>query len=241
MLKYTGDRSRILLWIYSPSGNRYQFHPSVAEAQRGFLAFPLSEGNGRYTIEFYEGEGTLYSPVDKQEIDVALSYAHMPFLMSNYYVNFTSGCAIIRKGEELSAGNLTELEKISEIYNWFVESIEYDWNRAETVQSGYVPNLAELMRDRKGICFDYSSGMAAMLRSQGIPTKLEEGWAGSEYHAWISAYTRDVGWVNTWISFNGSSWTLMEPTIAARSNNEGKQSFRDFVNNKSNYTTLFIY
>ena len=54
-----------------------------------------------------------------------------------------------------------------------------------------------------------------MLRSQGIPTRLEVGYAGTVYHAWISTYIKDVGWINGIIQFNGSGWTLIDPTTAS--------------------------
>lgn len=62
--------------------------------------------------------------------------------------------------------------------------------------------------------------MTAMLRSQGIPTKLEIGYSGEAYHAWISTWIDEIGWVDNVIEFDGTSWTLMDPTLAA--NNSAK-------------------
>lgn len=45
-----------------------------------------------------------------------------------------------------------------------------------------------------------------MLRTQNIPPRLEVGYVEEEYHAWISTYIKDVGWVNGIIEFNGSTW-----------------------------------
>ena len=59
-----------------------------------------------------------------------------------------------------------------------------------------LPDIDEVMRRKQGICFDYSSLMAAMLRSQRIPTRLEFGYAGDAYHAWITTYIEDEGWIN---------------------------------------------
>ena len=67
----------------------------------------------------------------------------------------------------------------------------------------------------KGICFDYAALMTAMLRSQGIPTKLEIGYSGEVYHAWISTYIDEIGWVDNVIQFDGKSWSLIDPTLAA--------------------------
>ena len=35
-----------------------------------------------------------------------------------------------------------------------------------------------------------------MLRSQRIPAKLEIGYSGDIYHAWISVYIKDIGWID---------------------------------------------
>jgi transglutaminase-like putative cysteine protease len=238
MLQYKGSGSRIVLRITAPNGTTYQFQPVV---NNEWKAFPLSEGNGKYTVEFFEGTAgtTAVSPIDKIDIDVSISNANTPFLMANYYVNYNASSAVVTKASELSAGMTSDVDKIAAIYNWFVDNIVYDDDRAENVKSGYVPNLYELMRDKKGICFDYASGMTAMLRSQGIPAKLEEGWAGDTYHAWVSVFTKETGWVNGWIRFDGVRWTLMEPTWAA-ANKDTNQNFRNFVLG-GNHETLFSY
>ncbi|MCQ2541968.1 MAG: transglutaminase-like domain-containing protein, partial [Lachnospiraceae bacterium] len=84
----------------------------------------------------------------------------------------------------------------------------------------------------------YAAVMATMLRSQGIPTRLEVGYAGQAYHAWISTYVSDVGWIDGIIQFNGSSWTLMDPTFAA---NSDKDAFEQFIGDGNNYVTLYKY
>ena len=57
--------------------------------------------------------------------------------------------------------------------------------------------------------------MSAMLRSQRIPTKLEVGYSGDVYHAWISCYVDEIGWVDNIIEFDGKNWSIMDPTLAA--------------------------
>ena len=40
---------------------------------------------------------------------------------------------------------------------------------------------------------------------------------GDVYHAWISTYIKDKGWVNGIIEFDGNDWKLMDPTFASTS------------------------
>ena len=121
---------------------------------------------------------------------------------------------------------------------YITDNITYDHNLAETVASGYIPSVDSVLASGKGICFDYAAVMATMLRSQGIPTRLEVGYAGQAYHAWISTYVSDVGWIDGIIQFNGSSWTLMDPTFAA---NSDKEAFEQFIGDGNNYVTLYKY
>ena len=94
------------------------------------------------------------------------------------------------------------------------------------------------MASKKGICFDYASLMAAMLRSQGIPTKLEVGYSGQAYHAWISVYLQETGWVDGIISFDGKDWTLMDPTLAAGND---RASVKKYIGDGSHYTVKYTY
>ena len=81
--------------------------------------------------------------------------------------------------------------------------------------------------------------MSAMLRAYGIPTKLVVGYTGDEYHAWISTYTKESGWVEGAIFFNGTDWKLMDPTFASTANSS--KEIMDYIAKTSNYTAKYIY
>ena len=99
--------------------------------------------------------------------------------------------------------------------------------------------MDKVLAEKKGICFDYASLMAAMLRSQGIPTKLVIGYAGDAYHAWIHTYIPEKGWIEGVIFFDGTTWKLMDPTYAS-SSKQSKQ-IMEFIGNASNYSSKYIY
>ena len=81
--------------------------------------------------------------------------------------------------------------------------------------------------------------MAAMLRSQNVPTKLVVGYSGSIYHAWISVYSEETGWVDGAIYFDGTTWKLMDPTFAS-SGNQSKQ-IMEYIGNGANYSAKYFY
>ena len=93
---------------------------------------------------------------------------------------------------------------VTSIYNYVVDNLTYDYEKAATVQSGYLPNVDLTLATQKGICFDYASLMTAMLRAQDIPTKLVIGYTGQLYHAWISVYLPEQGWIDNIIYFDGA-------------------------------------
>ena len=125
------------------------------------------------------------------------------------------------------------------IYNYAVDNITYDNQKAATVQSGYLPNVDATLAQKKGICFDYAAVMTSMLRAQGIPTKLVIGYAGNVYHAWVSVYIQGQGWVDNIIYFDGTDWKLMDPTFVS----SGKKSAEvlNYVSNPANYRQKFCY
>ena len=82
--------------------------------------------------------------------------------------------------------------------------------------------MLQVLETKKGICFDYAALMTGMLRSQNVPCKLVVGYANKSYHAWISVWSADKGWINGAIFFDGSDWKLMDPTFASTGGGSSK-------------------
>ena len=167
----------------------------------------------------------MYALALSQDISVTISDEFKPFLYPNQYAWFTEGDAAVTFGIEISDNSSSDLDYLEQVYLYVIQNITYDDELAATVSSGYLPDVDTTLRTKKGICFDYASLMSAMLRSQGIPTRLEVGYVGELYHAWISCYISEVGWVDGIIKFDGSSWTMMDPTLAAGSSVEKVREF----------------
>ena len=237
MAKFHNDTGReVRVQITFPDGEDYTY---ALEPGGGFEVFPLSGGNGEYTIRVFEQvEGTRYALVLTAAIDVVLSDEFAPFLRPNQYVNFNSGSEAVRKAAELTAEVEGFWEKIAVIYDFVITNISYDKELAETVQSGYLPDLDLILERGMGICFDYAALMTAMLRSQGIPTKLVIGYTGAALHAWISVYSEDTGWVDDVIFFNGIDWNRMDPTFAASGNSP---EIAEFIGDGENYQQRSVH
>ena len=139
----------------------------------------------------------------------------------------------MEKAAELATGKTDTLSKVEAIYSYVINNISYDYEKAATVQSGYLPDLDQVLAEKKGICFDYAALMTGMLRSQNIACKLVIGYANTAYHAWINVWTPERGWVDGAIFFDGTKWQIMDPTYAS--------STGSAIINKVTYTSKYVY
>lgn len=238
MIKWLGERdAKIKALLKGPSGTTYQYN---LRTDGQYDAFPFSDGNGTYKVGVYKNtSGTKYSTALSVDVTVAMNDEFAPFVRPNQYVNYNTESAVVKKAAEICAGATENLQKVDKVYTWVINKITYDYDKAATVQSGYVPNVDEILSSRKGICFDYAALMSAMLRSQGVPVKLVVGYTGDVYHAWISVYSEKEGWVEGKIYFNGKEWKLMDPTFA--SGGKGSSEVQNYIGNGANYTSKYLY
>ena len=205
-----------------------------------YEVYPLSGGQGKYSVAVYENTtGNKYAVAYSTTFTAMMTDDFAPFLRPNQYVNYTEDSAAVKQAKELTAGKKTDLEKITAVYKYVVTTLTYDKEKAKTVKSGYLPNIDNVLTVKKGICFDYAALMTAMLRSQGIPTKLVIGYTGDVYHAWINTYIPEQGWVEGVIFFDGISWKLMDPTFAS-SAKQSKQ-IMEYIGKGSNYSARYVY
>lgn len=205
-----------------------------------WTAFPLSDQNGEYRVTVCQNVGgTKYAVVLSAGFTAQMTDEFAPFLRSNQYVDILSAPNTAAKAQQLVAGKNDPLKKVEAVYDFVVATLTYDRELASSVQSGYLPVLDQVLDKKKGICFDYAALMTGMLRSQGVPTKLVVGYAGQAYHAWISVYTENTGWIDGVIYFDGASWHRMDPTYA--SSGGGSQEILNYIGDGTNYTAKYFY
>ena len=167
--------------------------------------------------------GDKYAAKQTVTINIKLKDVKAPFLAPNQMVNYSDTSEAIKKAAELTQGLTNDLEKVDVIYDYIINNIKYDTEKAKTVKSGYLPVVDDILKSNKGICFDYASLMAAMLRSLDIPAKLVTGYSSklNVFHAWNEVYTDETGWIKlNEMYFDGFDWRLMDSTVAS----SGKQS-----------------
>ena len=236
MVKFTGTTStRLKVQVTGPS-TTYTYDLKVG----AWATFPLSDGNGDYKTTVLENTtGTKYAQVLSVSYKVALADEFAPFLRPNQYVDYSAAPNTVAKAQELAGSESDPLKQVEIIYDYVVKNFTYDKQLAATVKSGYLPVLDNVLAAKKGICFDYAATMAGMLRSVGVPCKLVVGYAGSAYHAWVSVWTEETGWVEGAIYFDGKAWQRMDPTFASSSNSSS--AIMEYIGDGANYSVKYLY
>lgn len=193
--------------------------------------YPLQMGEGSYKVSVLENVGgTKYKYVETRTIALDLDDANDVYLASVQNINWNWDMKAIKKAGELTKGLNTEWEKVNAIYEYLISNIKYDYDKLKTLKSGYLPDIDDTLEKGKGICYDYSSIFAAMLRSQGIPAKLVKGYTPTVdgYHAWNEIYMSDSG-----------KWITADLTYDAKMKSEKKEySLKKMANQ---YTKVFEY
>lgn len=236
MVKYNGANEKVKLQITCPDQSCYTY---LISDRGAYDTFPLTAGNGSYTLQVLENvAGDTYTVSLAQSINVSIEDEFLPFLYPNQYVNFHTDSKAVSKGSDLAKDTYSDLDVVQNIYNYVIKNISYDTEKAQNVSYGYVPDVDDTLSSKKGICFDYAALMTSMLRSQNIPTKLEVGYSGDAYHAWISTYIDDKGWVDDIIQFDGDTWQIMDPTLAATNDSA---AVKKYVGDGSHYVVKYTY
>ena len=201
--------------------------------------FPFQLGNGSYTIKVMKNiVDTKYSELYATTVNVELEDEFDPFLRPSQYADYTDESSCVLKADELAAQSTDANDFITNVFNFVCKSVKYDKKKAETVQSGYIPDPDETMETGKGICIDYASLAAAMLRSHGIPTKIIFGYVGESgdlYHAWNMYYTKETGWVAVEFEVHEDEWNRLDLTFSANGSDSR------FIGDGSNYMDVFQY
>lgn len=200
---------------------------------------PLQMGNGTYTLRVArQVSGNGYGIIATGDVSVSLASALSPYLVPNQRVYYTAGSSVVAKSNALCSGK-SELEKIRAVYLYAAQNITYDSALASNPPSGYIPDPDRTLSSGKGICYDYAALVAAMLRVQGIATKLVMGnevSSGGAYHAWNQIYVSGGGTITIGISFSGGSWNVIDATFAATNGDA-----ENFAINPGNYPASLVY
>ncbi len=186
---------------YNVSSNRYSY---LIKEGKNELDIPLTEGNGTYKFRIAELiENGRYAVLKSQNIELEIDDADEVFIHSSTMVDYQLTDKAVRKAKSLAKKYDTEEEYYKAIYEYIVQHFVYDYDELETKTgtSYYIPDINLVYKSKKGICCDISMLAAAMMRSQGIETRVIYGYTPnvSVYHAWNQVYNEKE---DTWYTLD---------------------------------------
>ncbi len=199
--------------------------------------FPLQMGNGTYKFRVMENVvDSKYAELFSKTVNVTMTDPNQPFIRPNDYAKYTKDSDCVKKAAELAKNASGKLDVVASVYKFVSTNIKYDNEKAATVKSGYMPSPDSTLKEKKGICFDYASLAASMLRSQGIPVKLVFGYVQKDYyHAWNVFYTEETGWVTVSFKTTPNQWNRLDLTFISTGSGDA------FVAKDTNYSDVYYY
>lgn len=211
-----------------------------------FEPYPLQMGNGQYSLRVLVNVvDNRYATIFGASLDVELVDEKAPFLAANQLVNFDETSKAVELAKKLTKDTGSDKDKLQAICNYIVNNITYDYQKARAVKPGYLPDCDQILESGRGICFDYASLLASMLRSVDVPTKLVTGYVAPDYlyHAWNEVYLEGTGWIRISKFYStykeGEGWIRMDPTFAASMRSSSK-AFK-FIEKDTNYRKKLEY
>lgn len=125
--------------------------------------------------------------------------------------------SITKTAAEVTAGAANNYDKAIALQSYFRDG-SFSYSETAPVAKGYdgsgVGVIAEFLKVKGGYCVHFSSAMAVMARSLGIPARIAVGYApgaevgttktgarlyeetSNDLHAWPELYFEGIGWVN---------------------------------------------
>lgn len=175
--------------------------------------FSLQYGSGEYTARIMQNiKDDEYFVVTSKTFDVALTDEEDVYLNSIQNVDWNYNKKPIQEVRYIVSNSLTGLEDAKllsgcsdELYRYVTQNIKYDSVKVFSLMYDYLPDIEKTYIEGSGICYDYASLFAAMLRSIGVPAKLVKGYAAQNpdvYHAWNEVYV-------------GGEWLVVDTTLDA--------------------------
>jgi hypothetical protein len=143
---YSGTNEKVKLQI-TAQNKTYTYNI----LKRGdYDIFPLTLGSGTYVVNVYENiSGTTYAQIFGRSVSVTLENEFLPFLYPNQYVDYAPGDKVVEVSRDVCADCANDLEVIDAVYDYCVEKISYDYNKAADLDTTYLPDLDEVLSSKK--------------------------------------------------------------------------------------------
>jgi hypothetical protein len=185
-ISVTNGTSEPVKILIKKDNEKYYYNIQKKSAE---INLPLQMGNGNYTIKVYVKKGDNYTCTKEKTINLNLANENTVYLNSIQLIDFEKE-GFIENISEIFDDTLERNEKIEEIYEYIKNKYRYDRRKFRKLSNNYIPDPLEILDTNRGICYDFSSLFAAILRSENIECKLVMGYTENTdvFHAWNEVY-----------------------------------------------------
>lgn len=164
---------------------------------RTLSTYAFTQGNGVYKISLLgRVSGNKYKRLLSVKVRVVLENALLPYLVSTEEIKFADDDDVVNKAKEICEGIANTTDKVIALCKYVNTNISYDYDFAEKITNKaikvYHPIASKILKNKKGICYDYAMLFAVMCRSQNIPCYIEKGYKKNGYHAWNKVYVNGM-------------------------------------------------
>jgi len=114
---------------------------------------------------------------------------------------------------------LEEKESVEEIiradYTYIGEALTYDDSMIDNLAENRRKGAKDALDSGIGVCMEYADSLTAILRAQGIPSRIAFGYSSSgedSYaeagHSWVQAWIPEYGWLSIDPTYEGENMKI---------------------------------
>lgn len=198
--KFLKDGEEVVLRMESGKNYRY--------------TFPM--GLGGYELRVYENTHDSYYRIVMRELyTLDETEWSQSLVSSSSYFDMVPGIGTIVNS--IWDDSKSDFDNVHAVFEWICSNISYDYNKMEDVLStGYLPDLKTCLYNKKGICLDYASLFATMLRYKSVPCNVVVGYYNeATCHAW-SRFFYNGEWFDVDTTFGASLYGVRERYFALK-------------------------
>ncbi|MFQ5672315.1 MAG: DUF3488 and DUF4129 domain-containing transglutaminase family protein [Nitrospinales bacterium] len=181
-----------------------------------FRALKMDQGFVLRTVDYRAGprKYNMISDISRAQAGFATPepFTHNEKLLKRFLQLPELSPEIIRQAKSLARPGDSFTQKADNILDYFRDGFEYS---LEMVKQTNKSSLDEFLFQRKrGHCEYFASAMVILLRLNGVPARMVNGFMGMEWNEWgnymIVREQNAHSWVEAFIP--GQGWTVYDPT-----------------------------
>ncbi len=203
------------------------------------LHYDTVTGNANVVYDPYTLTYTVYSDLSQPaESDLRTASRAYPEEIAAYYLQVPDVAERVHDlARQLGEHQATPYDAALAVQNYLQQNYAYSLN---VRRSGDVPLLEDfLFVNKAGHCEFYATGMAILLRLQGIPARVVNGFARGRWNEFGHFFTVRQSDAHSWVEvyIPSSGWVQFDPTPAAAFG----ETYQEFVEKKSLVASLYRY